>query len=178
MGLGPITIQPDGAGAPTKARSLAWDNSPVTTVRYARFRYNASVTLAALVAALGAIPLAAAGFYNRTHSAPWWAYVLLLVLLLPIGVAVWGWRAGTDAGQDGLRVRANGLAWTPVAWSEIVGIVPQGRRVYAILTDDRAVPLPAVSPSDIERLVAASGAQLTPEPGPAETPAESEPVAG
>jgi hypothetical protein len=131
-------------------------------VKRARFRYNVSSAIAGLVVLLGAVPLATAGFADRTQDRPWYAYPLLLIFLIPIGVMVFGWRAGTDANAEGLRIRRLGLGATPVAWSEIVGIVPQQRRVYAILSDQRAVPLPGVSRTDIPRLVAASGQQLDP----------------
>jgi hypothetical protein len=129
-------------------------------VNRARFRYNVSIILAGGICLLGAIPLATAGFLDRSHGVPWYAYALLLIFLIPLAVCLWGWRAGTDANAEGIRVRPLGLGSTPVAWTDIVGIVPQQRRVYAILADDRAVPLPAVSRRDIPRLVAASGQTL------------------
>jgi PH (Pleckstrin Homology) domain-containing protein len=110
---------------------------------------------------MGAVPLATAGFVDRTNGHAWYTYPLLLILLIPIAVAVWGWRAGTDANAAGLLVRPYGLAARPVAWSEIVGIVPQNRRVYAILTDERAIPLPGVSQADLPRLIAAAGQEIT-----------------
>lgn len=120
----------------------------------ARFRHNVSISLAGLVAFLGAIPVATSGFGNGTP--PVWAWPLLLLLLVPIAVALWGWRAGTDADADGLRLRA--LAGSrAIEWSEIDALVPRGRRVIARLTDGRTFTLPAVAPADLPRLVAASG---------------------
>ncbi len=133
-------------------------NNPL--VNRARFRYNVSIAIAGLVGFLGAVPLATAGFGDRSQAQPWYAYPLLLILLVPLGVILFGWRAGTDANAEGLRLRPLGLGATPLAWSEIVGIVPQQRRVYAILGDDRAVALPGVARTDIPRLVAASGQEL------------------
>jgi hypothetical protein len=132
-------------------------------VNRVRFRYNVSIAIAGLVGCLGALPLATAGFVDRPNGHAWYTYPLLLILLVPIAVAVWGWRAGTDANAEGLRIRPYGLAAKPIAWSEIVGIVPQNRRVYAILTDDRAVPLPGVSRTDLPRLVAAGGQEISAE---------------
>jgi hypothetical protein len=136
-----------------------------------KFRYNAAIVLAGLLAFLGAVPLATSGFGSGSHGNPWYAYPLLLIFLIPIAAMVWGWRAGTDANVEGVRTRPLGLGSRPIAWTEIVGIVPQGRKVFAALGDDRAVPLPAVTRADIPRLVAASGqkintddAPLTPEP--------------
>ena len=128
--------------------------------RATKFRYNASIPLAGLVAFLGSVPLATSGFGDRSEGQQWWAYPLLLIMLIPIGVMFWGWRAGTDADADGVRPRSLGLGARPIAWSEIVGIVPQGRRVYAALSDDRAIPLPAVTRADVPRLVAASGQKI------------------
>jgi hypothetical protein len=143
-------------------------------VRRVRIRYNVSIAIAGLVGFLGAVPLATAGFVDRSHGHPWYTYPLLAILLIPIAVGVWGWRAGTDANAEGLRVRPFGLGSRPIAWSEVVGIVPQNRRVYAILTDDRAVPLPAVTRGDLPRLVAAAGEQIEPADTQDETGAEDE----
>lgn len=129
-------------------------------MKRARFRYNVSVAIAGLIALIGAVPLATAGFVDRPDGPSWYAYPLLLVLLIPLAAMVWGWRAGTDANATELRVRRFGLGTRPIAWTEVVGIVPQNRRVYAILTDDRAVPLPGVARADIPRLIAASGQEI------------------
>jgi hypothetical protein len=129
-------------------------------VRRARFRYNAAIPIAGFLGFVGALPLATVGFVDRPNGHAWYTYPLLLILLIPIAVMIWGWRAGTDADGTGLRIRRFGLGSRPIAWSEIVGIVPQKRRVYAILTDDRAVPLPGVTRADVPRLVAASGQQI------------------
>jgi hypothetical protein len=117
-----------------------------------RFRYNAAITVAAAVAVIGTVPLAA----SRWYFAP--------LLLVPLSVAVWGWRAGTDANANGVRARALfGSRFLP--WSRIDSLVVGERnRVYARTTADSAVRLPAVSPADLPRLVAASGEQLS---GPA-----------
>jgi hypothetical protein len=128
--------------------------------RIARFRHNVSTSIAGLVAFLGAIPLATAGFDSSTEGTPWWAYPLLLILVFPLAAMVWGWRAGTDADAEGVVARPFGVGGKSISWGEIVGIVPQNRRVYAILGDDRAVPLPAVSRDDLSRLVAAGGQKL------------------
>ena len=131
----------------------------------ARFRYNASIAIAGFVGFLGAVPLATAGFNDRSNGHAWYTYPLLLIFVVPIAVAVWGWRAGTDVNATGLLVRPYGLAAHPISWSEIVGIVPQNRRVYAILTDERAIPLPGVSRADLPRLLAAGGQTVAEEPG-------------
>jgi Bacterial PH domain len=116
-------------------------------VKSVRFRHNVAVALAGLVAFLGALPVATAG----------WAYAP--ILLVPLAVAAWGWRAGTDADAEGVTVRAL-LGRRRFPWSGITGLAPVGRRVAAVLADGRSVTLPAVSPSDLPKLVAASGEEL------------------
>jgi Bacterial PH domain len=127
-------------------------------VERARFRYNVSICLAGILAFLGAIPVATVGFGH--DDVPAYAYVLLLILLVPLAVAVWGWRAGTDADANGLRIRAL-ISSRRIPWSEVAFLGPRRRRVYAQLTDGRAIKLAAVSPGDLPRLVAASGQQIT-----------------
>jgi hypothetical protein len=111
----------------------------------ARFRHHQAILAGAIVAALGALPLAG----SRTY--------LLPVLLVPVTVAVWAWRAGTDADVRGLRVRAlagqRRIAWEQVAQ---LGSDPRGRAV-AQLDDGRQLVLPAVRREDLPRLVAAAG---------------------
>lgn|GEM_PF-1569712 len=124
----------------------------------ARFRYNVSICLAGILAFLGAIPVATMGFGH--DDVPPYAYVLLLILLIPLAVALWGWRAGTDADANGLRIRAL-ISSRRIPWTDVVLLGPRRRRVYAQLTDGRAIKLAAVSPADLPRLVAASGQQIT-----------------
>jgi len=125
-------------------------------VRPLKFRYNAAIPVAALLAFLGALPLATARWY------------LAPILLVPAAVAVWGWRAGTDADRTGLRLRA--LAGSRrVDWSRVRALAPDDRgRVHAQLDSGVAVRLPAVRAADLPRLIAASGQQADePADGPA-----------
>jgi hypothetical protein len=117
-----------------------WENG-----RVVRFRYNAAISVAAAVALVGAVPVAT----SRWYLAP--------LLLVPLAVGVWGWRAGTDANANGVRARALfGSRFLP--WSRIDSLVVGDRnRVYARTTADSEVRLPAVSPADLPKLVAASG---------------------
>ena len=124
----------------------------------ARFRYNVSICLAAILAFLGAIPVATVGFGH--DDIPPYAYVLLLILLVPLAVAVWGWRAGTDADANGLRVRAL-ISSRRIPWTDVALLGPRRRRVYAQLIDGGAIKLAAVSPADLPRLIAASGHKIT-----------------
>ncbi len=127
----------------------------------ARFRYNVSICIAGILAFIGAIPVATVGFGHE--DVPAYAYVLLLILLVPLAIAVWGWRAGTDADAAGLRVRAL-LGSRRIPWRDVTLLAPQGRRVYARLTDGRAIRLAAVGRDDLPRLVAASGQEIAARP--------------
>jgi hypothetical protein len=118
------------------------DDAPVRTVK---FRHNAATTVAALVAFFGAIPIASLSWY------------LTPLLLLPLLVAAWSWRAGTDADVTGVRVRA--LAGSRhIPWSRITHLVPDERgRVHAALAEQTTVRLPAVNATDLPRLLEVGG---------------------
>ncbi|MEV0002086.1 PH domain-containing protein [Micromonospora sp. NPDC050980] len=113
-----------------------------------RFRHNQAILAAAIVAFIGALPLA---------TARWW---LLWVLLVPLAVGVWAWRAGTDVDDRELRLRAvvgqRRVPWTRVAE---LGADPRGRAV-ARLDDGQVLALPAVRATDLPRLIAATGQDL------------------
>ncbi|GGM22585.1 hypothetical protein GCM10011608_04210 [Micromonospora sonchi] len=110
-----------------------------------RFRHHQAALVAAIVATIGALPLANARAY------------LLPVLLVPLAVAVWAWRAGTDADPRGLRLRAL-VGQRRVGWEQVAELAadPRGRAV-ALLTDGQRLVLPAVRRQDLPRLVAAAG---------------------
>jgi hypothetical protein len=112
-----------------------------------RFRYNAALAVAGVIATLGGVPLLGAS--------PYFAFVLLI----PITIAVWGWRAGTDADERGVEVRAL-FGSRLVPWSQVEALVPDGRRVQARLANGRVITLPAVTAADLPRLVQASGTEL------------------
>ena len=87
-----------------------------------KFRYNVGIAVAGLVAFFGAVPVAAVHWY------------LAPILLVPLAVLVWGWRAGTDADRDGLTARAL-LGGRRLPWARITGLVPDGRHVVAVYAD-------------------------------------------
>jgi hypothetical protein len=70
-----------------------WDNVRVRRKPLLRVRKSGALLVAAVIAFVGAVPLAGAG----------WAYAP--VLLVPAAVFLWAWRAGTDVYPDELRVR-------------------------------------------------------------------------
>jgi len=108
-----------------------------------KFRHHAALTVAGIIAFIATIPLVAASWF------------LAPLMLVPLGIAAWAWRSGTDATRDGLRVRAL-LGQRRLRWTEIAEIGPVGGdRVVARLTDGSAVLLPAVRGRDLPRLAAA-----------------------
>jgi hypothetical protein len=111
-----------------------------------KFRLNAAVPVAGMIATFGALPLATVRWY------------LAPIVLVPATVAVWGWLAGTDADGSGVTVRAL-VGRRRLPWSRISGFAPRGRRVVAVLDNGATVPLTAVTPGDLPRLVEVSGAQ-------------------
>jgi hypothetical protein len=135
-----------------------WDDG---VVRPQKFRHNAAITIAAVVAFFGAVPLATSRAY------------LLPILLVPILIGIWGWRAGTDVSPAGLRVRAL-FGARLVPWSHVAGLAVQGRgRVYAVLTTGARVHLPAVGAADLPKI---TGNQAPNETEPAAKDDETEPT--
>ncbi|MEU8331059.1 PH domain-containing protein [Micromonospora sp. NPDC048839] len=113
-----------------------------------RFRYNQAILVASVIAFIGALPLANA----RTY--------LLPVLLVPLAVGVWAWRAGTDADARELRVRAL-VGQRRLTWDRVVELTADQRgRAVARLDDGQQVTLPAVRGADLPRLISATGQTL------------------
>jgi hypothetical protein len=114
-----------------------------------KFRYNAAVAVAGGIATISAVPLAAQRWY------------LVPLVLVPLAVAAWGWRSGTDVDRDGVRVRAllgsRFLPWTGVR--ELV--VGERGRVYAVTAGGGHLRLPAVTAPDLPALMKA-GAPANP----------------
>jgi hypothetical protein len=121
---------------------------------------HSALTVAGAIAVISGFSLAAVGG------------IFLLTPLLPLVFTVWAWRAGTDANERGLRVRA-GFGARFIPWTEVTAFAVgrrqpvlgflTGRRakVVATLANGRDVTLTAVRPADLRTLVAASGQPLT-----------------
>lgn len=130
-----------------------------------RFRHHSAITIAAVLAAIASTPFlyegltALAGLPDPAAVA---RGLLVLVPLVPLAVAVWAWRAGTDANAYGIRVRAL-FGRKIVPWTEVSALVPDQRgRARATLNSGRVLRLTAVRADDLPRLVASSGKELTP----------------
>ena len=113
----------------------------------AKFRQNMGLPLAAVVAFVGASALA---------TQRWW---LLPILLIPLVVAVWGFRSGVDADRQSLRVRTL-LGSRTVPWGEVAGFRVDRNKVLAQLSSGGELPLPAVTPRQLPALIAAGGRTL------------------
>ncbi len=110
-----------------------------------RFRYPAALAVTAFLALIGSIPLASQG--------GWFAPIFLV----PLGVALWAWRVGTDVNTYGIRVRAP-FHNQVVSWEEVSALGPDQRGgAIASLTDGRILHLTAVKAADLPRVLAASG---------------------
>jgi len=129
-----------------------------------RFRYHSAIVVAAVLAAIASTPflyegIIALGELPGGNSIP--RSLLVLVPLVPLAIALWAFRAGTDANTYGIRVRAL-LGRRIVPWTEVSALVPDehgGAR--ATLSDGATLRLIAVKSGDLPRLAAASGKQVT-----------------
>jgi hypothetical protein len=131
-----------------------------------RFRHSGALVAAAVMGLVCTLPVVfGPDLYAQRSTAEAAGstvrWILLPILLIPIVLAAWAWRTGTDADRDGVRVRAL-LGQRQIRWPQIRELAADRRgHAMALLTDGRSVALPAVNRTDLPRLVAASGQQLT-----------------
>jgi hypothetical protein len=120
-----------------------------------RFRYSPAMAVAAVLALIAGVSIST------------WAVYLVPVLIVPLAIAVWGWRAGTDVDRTGVAVRA-ALGTRRVPWTQITELTADARgRVTARLISGGALRLTAVPASALPKVVAAAGQTLvTGEPRP------------
>jgi len=129
-----------------------------------RFRYHSAIVIAAVLAAIASTPflyegIIALGELPGGNSIP--RSLLILVPLVPLAVALWAFRAGTDANAYGIRVRAL-IGRKIVPWTEVSALVPDERGgAQATLSNGGTLHLTAVKAGDLPRLAAASGKQVT-----------------
>jgi hypothetical protein len=119
-----------------------------------RVRKSGALLVAALIAFVGTVPLAGA------------RWELIPVLLIPLAVGLWAWRAGTDVYPDRLRVRAL-FGSTEVPWSRITELAPDERgRVAALLDTGTVLPLTGVTRATLPSVLQAAGQQISSPPEP------------
>ena len=116
-----------------------------------RFRHSGALWVAAIITFMGAMPVALGDPSNK----PW----LAVILLVPVAFAVWAWRAGVDAGDEGIRIRGV-IGSRLLPWAELEGFGVHKRGAFAVLKEGVRVPLPAVGRRDLPRLIAAGGSEL------------------
>ncbi|WP_229071231.1 PH domain-containing protein [Actinoplanes sp. DH11] len=117
-----------------------------------RVRKSGAVLVAALIAVVGTVPLAGAS----------WA--LAPILLIPLAVLIWTYRAGTDVYPDELRVRAL-FGGSRVPWSRIAELAPDDRgRVSALLDNGNVIRLTGVTRDNLPLVLAAGGHPVAAEP--------------
>ncbi|HEY0001813.1 MAG TPA: PH domain-containing protein [Actinoplanes sp.] len=116
-----------------------------------RVRKTGALLVAAVIAFVGAIPLAGA------------QWQLTPILLIPAAVLAWAWRAGTDVYPDELRVKAL-VGSTRVPWQRITEMAPDQRgQVSALLDNGNMIRLTGVTRRNLP-LVLAAGRQEIADP--------------
>ncbi|GAB2573157.1 hypothetical protein Aab01nite_19620 [Paractinoplanes abujensis] len=113
-----------------------------------RVRKTGALMVAAVIAFVCAVPLAGA------------MWQLTPVLLIPVVVFVWAWRAGTDVYADELRVRAL-VGSTRVPWQRVSELAPDaGGQISALLDNGNVIRLTGVTSDNLPRVLAAGGQQI------------------
>ena len=114
-----------------------------------RVRKTGALLVAAVIAFVGAVPIAGA----RWELTP--------ILLIPAAVFVWAWRAGTDVYADELRVKAL-IGSTRVPWPRIAELAPDPRgQVSALLDNGHVIRLTGVTTDNLPRVLAAGKQELS-----------------
>jgi hypothetical protein len=114
-----------------------------------RIRKTGALMIAAVIAFVGAVPLAGAGWE--------WAPILLV----PVAIFVWAWRAGTDVYADELRVKAL-FGVTRVPWDQIRELAPEPNgQIAALLENGNVIRLTAVTKDNLPRVLAAGRQEIS-----------------
>ncbi|MFI5888956.1 PH domain-containing protein [Actinoplanes sp. NPDC051513] len=114
-----------------------------------RVRKTGALMVAAVIAFVGAVPLAGV------------SWGLAPVLLIPAAIFVWAWRAGTDVYADELRVRAL-IGSTRVPWASIAELAPGHRgQISALLDNGNVIRLTGVTQGNLPRVLAAGKQEIS-----------------
>jgi hypothetical protein len=125
------------------------DDGAVSRKPVLRVRKSGALLVAALIAFVGTVPFAGV------------RWVLAPILLIPLAVLVWAWRAGTDVDTESLRVRAL-LGKTVVPWSRVAELAPDDRgQVSALLVDGTVIALTGVTVGNLPTVLAAGGQEVS-----------------
>ena len=119
-----------------------------------RVRKSGALLVAAMIAFAGTVPLAGA----RWELTP--------ILLVPLVVGIWAWRAGTDVYADRLRVRAL-IGSTVLPWERVAELAPDRRkRIVALLDNGNVIPLTGVTTANLPAVLEAAGRSVSTPPPP------------
>lgn len=125
-----------------------WEDEFVRSKPLLRVRKTGALLVAAVIAFVGAVPIAGA----RWELTP--------ILLIPVAVFAWAWRAGTDVYADELRVKAL-LGSTRVPWQRVAELAPDPRgRVSALLDNGHVIRLTGVTTDNLPRVLAAGKQEI------------------
>jgi hypothetical protein len=114
-----------------------------------RVRKSGALLVAALIAFVGTVPFAGV------------RWVLAPILLIPLAVLIWAWRAGTDVDTESLRVRAL-LGTTVITWDRVAELAPGPTgQVSALLTDGTVIPLTGVTVGNLPVVLRAGGQEVS-----------------
>ena len=128
-----------------------------------RVRKSGALLVAVLIALVGTVPFAGA----RWELTP--------ILLIPLAIGVWVWRAGTDVFPDRLRVRAL-FGSTDIPWSRVIELAPDQRgRVSALLDNGNVIRLTGVHTGNLPAVLAAGSATDDSPPPTGDQPVSSPP---
>jgi hypothetical protein len=126
-----------------------------------RVRKSGALLVAALIAFVGTVPLAG----TRWSLTP--------ILLIPLAIGVWAWRAGTDVYPDRLRVRAL-FGSTVIPWARVSELAADPRRrISALLDNGNVIRLTGVTAGNLPAVLAAAGQQMS--ATEADSPSAAEP---
>ncbi|WP_433297208.1 PH domain-containing protein [Actinoplanes sp. CA-030573] len=114
-----------------------------------RVRKTGALLVAAVIAFVGTVPFAGA------------KWELSPILLIPIAIFAWAWRAGTDVYADELRVKAL-FGSTRVPWARVTELAPDEKgQVSALLDNGNVIRLTGVTRGNLPRVLAAGKQEIS-----------------